>query len=245
MRQIQSLFVAAMLAAVITACGDSSEQEADVVDVLSNPPEQTDSSGMQLATVTKRAQQVLEKMDINPCDLLTDEFVREHLPSSAGSPIQRKVSEYSVHPLCMVSWRKPDAGQIEAKTGAAMQEYMQRKMRGEDVPMPNMRTNDELTLTLFEPVFDDGKLAQDSFDQAMAILQKGVTGSHDGVEVTFQSDVYAVNGVGDKAAWAERLRQLSVVSGGRIFYVTVTTGADTADELATAVSVAQDVQKLL
>lgn len=245
MHAFRSLLLIAALAALLAACGDSSEPETGVVDVLSNPPEQAESSGMLLATVSKRAQQSLETMDINPCDLLTDDLVREHLPSSVGSSIQRKISEYSVHPLCIVSWRKPDAEEIEAKTGAVMQEYMQRKMRGEEVSMPNLRVIDELTLTLFEPVFDNGKLAQDSFDHAMTILQKGVTGSHDGVEVTFQSDVYTVDSVGDKATWAERLRQLSVVSGGRIFYVTVTTGADNADELATAVSVAQDVQKLL
>jgi hypothetical protein len=247
MRLFGPLFVASALLAVLTACSDSSEPEAEaeVLDVLSDSLAQSESAGMQVATVTKRAVQAQGTIDVNPCDLLTDAFVSEHLPSAVGSTIEREISEYSIHPSCMVSWRKPNADEIKANTGAVMQEYMQRKMRGEDVQMPKIRTNDELTLTLFEPVFDDSQLAQNSFDQAMSMLQEGVTGTHDGVEVTFQSDVFDVNGVGDKASWAQRLRQLSVVSGGRIFYVTVTTGADNAEELAVAVAVAKDVQKLL
>ena len=229
---------------LLAGCSDPKAPESESVDVFADSTA-SKSDGMQQAKVTQRAREVLENIDVNPCELLTDDIVRAHLPSAMNATIERRISEYSMHPLCVLSWRKPDADAIEAGAGAAMQEYMQRKMRGEDVKMPTFRTNDELTLTLFEPVFEDARLAHNSFDQAMAILQKGVTGTHEGGEVTFQSDVFEVGGVGDKASWAEQLRQLSVVHGGRIFYVTVNTGADNADELATAIAVAKDVQALL
>ena len=231
-------------ALLLAACSDSDEIETDTIDVFANPPA-ADTEGMQVATVTQRARQALENVELDPCELLTDDLIRAHLPSAANVTLERRLSEYSMHPLCVVIWRKPDADAIEASAGPAMQEYMQRKMRGEDVQMPRFRTNDELTLTLFEPVFADPRLAHSSFDQAMAILQKGVTGSHDGGQVSFQSDVVSVPNVGDKASWAEQLRQLSVVTGGRIFYITVNTGADNAQERATAIAVARDVQKLL
>jgi hypothetical protein len=79
----------------------------------------------------------------------------------------------------------------------------------------------------------------------MKILSEGITREHKGVEITFQADITPVDGVGDKAAWAAKLRQLSVADGRRMFHLTVNTGADREQELVKAIAVAKDLVNTL
>ncbi|NND67993.1 MAG: hypothetical protein HKN19_10430 [Halioglobus sp.] len=183
--------------------------------------------------------------DIDPCDLVTEDFIRARFEIATEATISRRLSEYSVHPMCVVSWRKPDAAEIEAKTAAAMSDYLERKMRGEQVQMPSFATEDEVTVTLFQPQFEDNATAIASFDQAMSVLQRGVKGKAGGVDVSFRSDIAPVEGVGDKASWAVGIRQLSVVQGTRIYYITVNTGSRPSVEEARALAVAKGIQELL
>ena len=89
-----------------------------------------------------------------------------------------------------------------------MSEYAMAKARGENVEMPSLRTESEVSLTLYEPPFDSPAQAQSSFDSAMKRLAEGVTGAHQDVEVTFQADVTPVEGVGDRAMWAPKMPAL-------------------------------------
>ena len=135
----------------------------------------------------------------------------------------------------------PDLVEIEAETATKMQEYMQKKMAGEDVKMPDFKTNDEASLTLVRPVFDDEAAAMSAFDSSMKMLSEGVSASHEGVTATVQADITPVNGIGDKAMWAAKMRQLSVVSGRQIIHVGVRTGAGAEADLATAQAMASDL----
>lgn len=183
--------------------------------------------------------------DTTPCEILDDALVSAHFEVPADVEITRSPSKYSPHPLCTVSWPKPDAAEIQAQMGAAMSEYMTKKMRGEDVERPAFRTTDEISLTLNDPPSETPELARAHFESAMRRLSEGISSSHQGVEVTFQADLTPVSGVGDQALWAPKLRQLSVVDDTRIFHVTVNTGGEPEAELAKAKAVALDVAREL
>ena len=126
-----------------------------------------------------------------------------------------------------------------------MTDYMQRKMRGEDVPMPSFRTTNEVSLTIYSPTFDSKAAALAGFDSAMKRLSDGVTASAGDVEFTYQAEVEPVSGVGDKAMWVAKMRQLSFVTGNRLLHLSVNTGDDLDGELAMARNLAEDVMAAL
>lgn len=241
MTRLHQLILLAACGTFLIGCGDKAPEEA-ITGAADQPLE---AAKVTVGVLAERAQRAREESDIDPCELLSDALLREHVATAQDAVINRRMSEYSVHPMCIASWRKPDADEIEAKTAAAMNDYLQRKMRGEQVKMPSFATEDEVTLTLFQPQFEDKAAAIASFDQAMAVLQRGVKGNAGGVEVSFQSNVTPVDGVGDKATWAVGMRQVSVVQGRRIYYVTVNTGSRPSVEEARALGLARGVGELL
>lgn len=234
---INKCLVLAASLVLLASCGDSGEPDPSPVTMQ--------GAGEALAPSGKAAAAATGPADVDPCSVLTDELLQAHFTIAPDTPINRRLSDYSPHPLCTVTWRKADADEIEARRGEAMNEYIMAKARGEKVSIPNFRTDDEMSLTLYQPLFESPGAAQGGLDQAMSVLQKGVSASHKGVEATFQADVVPVAGVGDKAAWAAKLRQLSVASGRRLFHVTVNTGAEREQELETARAVAGSLAERL
>lgn len=226
----------AALAVVLAGCGGEGEETAEV-----NPEnvEQAITAEVEKRTGRKPS------TDTTPCEILDDTFVRAHFEVGSDVEISRSPSKYSPHPLCTVSWARPDAEELQKKNAEAMSEYMQAKLRGEDVKMPSFRTTNEVSLTLYEPEFEDARTAQSSFDAAMSSLSKGITASHEDVEMTFQADLVPVSGIGDKAMWAASMRQLSVVDGTRIFHVGVNTGDDRDADRAKAEEVAKAIAEKL
>jgi hypothetical protein len=175
-----------------------------------------------------------------PCDLLTDALFRKHFDVDQGAAIIRQPSKYSPQPLCTASVPKPNAAELEQRQQAEMAEYLKRKMRGEDVSLPSVRTDYEVTLTLLEPA-ESADQAASNFDSAMRMLNKGVTGGNEEVEVTFQADTVPVSGIGDQAVWADKLHQLSVQHGRQIMHVTVNTGDGLKADQAKARAIASDL----
>ncbi len=239
MRNRGTLILAAVLAATILACGEQSDATTAQAVTVPEDIEKEVLDAVEKQTGAKPS------TDTTPCEVLNDRLVRASFDIAPDVQLSRKPSKYSPHPLCTVSWPKPNAAEIEANTASAMSDYMQRKMKGEDVKMPSFRTENEVSLTLYQPEFDSPQKAVASFDTAMKRLSDGVTASHKDVEMTFQADVTPVDGIGRKAMWAARLRQLSVVEGNRIFHITVNTGADLNEDLEKAKSVARDVARAL
>lgn len=213
----------ALPVALLLACGGKEEPESIVEPV---------DAGVREATAG--AAKSRDKATEDPCAILAGPVIRAEFGLDAATEIQHEPSKYSPHPLCTARWQKPNAAELEQQSQAAMQEYMKKKMRGEEARMPSFRTTDEVTLTLYKGAFDSEAAAQQAFDSAMAVLNQGITGGSGDVEVKFQADTVPVEGIGDKAMWAEKMRQLSVVSGRRIFHLSVKTTGEAADELAHA-----------
>jgi F0F1-type ATP synthase beta subunit len=111
--------------------------------------------------------------------------------------------------------------------------------------MPSIKSTNEVSLTLNKPFFENAGAAQAMLDSSMETLQKGITREHKGVKVTFQADIVPIEGVGDKAAWAASLHQLSVADGRRMFHLTVNTGADAEQELGKAKAMAKQLAEIL
>lgn len=239
--RLHQLILLGACGAVLMGCGEPAPDSAPVPGA----DEPLEAAEVTINAMKERAQQARAESDLDPCALLDDDFIRAQVASAANAEFNRRLSDYSLHPMCVVSWRKPNADEIEAKTGEAMSEYLAAKMRGENPKMPAFATDDEITLTLFQPAFEDNAAAIASFDQAMSVLQRGVTGRAGDVEVSFQSSVVPVDDVGDKATWAPKMRQVSVVQGRRIFYVTVNTGSKPSVEEAQAIALARGVEERL
>lgn len=220
---------ASILAAVALACGGSDDR---------TPPADVERT---VADAVADATGAAPSTDSTPCEILDDELLAAVFEVPAGTEISRSPSRHSPHPLCTVTWPKPNAAEIDEQRAARMMEAMQARMRGEEVEMPSFRSENEVSLTLYEPPFDDPPAARSAFESAMRSLAGGITGSHEDVEVTFQADLVPVEGVGDEAMWAAQLRQLSVVDGRRILHVAVNTGAEFEADRAKAEEVARRV----
>src|SRR5690606_4361373 len=116
------------------------------------------------------------------CTILGDAMIRGRLGLGEDVALEHSPSRHSPHPLCTVSWAKANAAELEQERVQLMTDYMQRKMRGEDVPMPSFRTTDEVSLTLYSPAFANSAQAIAGFDTAMKRLSDGVTSSAGDVE---------------------------------------------------------------
>ncbi len=239
MNQWTKFILTSLLAVTVLACGEKSDTTA--ADEIATPEdiEQTIVEAVEEQTGAKPS------TDTTPCDVLDDKVIRASFNLGSDVELTRRPSKYSPHPLCTVSWPKPNAAELEKNQASAMSDYLQRKMKGEDVKMPSFRTENEVSLTLYEPQFNSPQEAIASFDLAMKRLSDGVTAAHKDVEMTFQADVTPVEGIGSKAKWAPKLRQLSVVDRNRIFHVAVNTGAELDDELETAKGLAREIAPAL
>lgn len=239
MRLSRTASFAALLAAAAIACGGETRTEA------ASPAQQEKDI---IETVTAEAYRqtgAKPSTDTTPCEILSDELIRGSFDLAADVALTRSPSKYSPHPLCTVRWAKPNAAEIEKRRAAEMSDYLQRKLKGEDVKMPSFATENEVSLSLYEPPFKSHDEALQAFDVAMKRLSDGITAKHEDVEMTFQADITPVDGVGRKAMWAPSLHQLSLVEGNRIIHVTVNLGESGEADLEKARSLANDITSRL
>jgi hypothetical protein len=218
-----------IVAAALTACGQSESRTADesVADDIARQTGPTASA------------------DIDPCTILDDALIHRHF-ALGDAEITRTASTYSPHPLCTVSWPKPNATEIEARLADQMVDFMTRRMRGEDVEMPSLRTSDEVSLTIGTGVFANRRQALDAFDGAMRVMTEGMTVETSAGPIDSpRYDVEPVAGVGEKAMWAPGLHQLSVVTTERIFHVGVRIDGGLAEELEKAKALAREIAAAL
>jgi len=188
------------------------------------------------STLPAAAEVKTSKADLSPCEVLSDDVIRRHF-DTADAELTRKQSRYSDDPLCTVSWPKPNAAELEQQRAQAMSDYMTRKMRGESVERPSLRTTNEVTLTIAKTDFESAERALESFDGAMRVLSEGMTVKTDRGEMKSPTyELQPVTGVGARAMWAAGLSQLSVVTDDRIFHVGVVTGSESDQEKAKAIA---------
>lgn len=239
--QISTLILVLSLG-FIQGCSDSEQSAQTDAARPEAVQEATEQVAELQASVKEAAADAVDAAAV--CDLLSEDMLRSHFELAADTEVERRPSEYSPHPLCIATWNKPDAEQMEQAYQAAMNDYIMARARGEKVKMPLLVTTNEVSLTLYEPLADSPEQAAANFDSAMQVLSKGVTAKAGGVEATFQADVSPINGLGDKAMWAAKMNQISVLDGRRIFHVAVKVG-DKEENKTRATTLAVNLTQLL
>lgn len=228
------------LALLATACGG---QEPAAVDAEKEARE-----------TIRRAQagEQIRSTDtgLDPCALLGSGLVAEVFGVEPAALTLRPGS--TRHPLCTATWRRPDAEANQAAAAQAMMDYMKRKMaaqqKGEpfDERIPIARTDNEASLTIANESFAGAAEAVARLEETVARMEKGITVEVRGQQHTSQVDYDDwIPGVGDRAAWAPKLSQLSVAARGVIFHVTVQVSDDAAQNRAKAVELARRVAQAL
>lgn len=192
----------------------------------------------------RKGEKVTEtRSGLDPCAILGGGVVSELFGVSADAISYRPGS--SSHPLCTASWRKPNAAEIEASSGQRMMDYMKRKMAAQskgqpfDEKMPVARPEASVNLTIANQSFDSPAAAVAGLESLVAMMQEGRTVEVRGREVTTQTDYEWVDGVGDRAAWAPKLGQVSVAANGVLFHVGAEVADDDATDKAKALALAQ------
>lgn len=180
---------------------------------------------------------------LDPCEILGSGVVGELFGVPADAVSYRAGS--TSHPLCTASWRKPDADAIEASSGQLMMDYMKRRMAAQstgqpfDEKMPIARPEASVNLTIANQEYDSSAEAVAGLESIVAMMQEGRTVEVRGREVTTQYDYEWVDGVGDRAAWAPKLGQLSVAANGVLFHVGAEVTGDDAEDRAKALELAK------
>jgi len=181
---------------------------------------------------------------VDPCAILDADLIRRHF-DVGGEELSVRPSKVTHHPLCAVTWRKPNADEIEKDLQKKMTEYALAKAKGEDVKMPAMKTDNRVTLTINMPPLENEESAASSFESAMRTLEEGFKDKDNpDAPPRFRYDTEPVGGVADQASWTPGLSQLSARSGLYIFHVTVEVG-DAERNQAKAKEISTDVAAAL
>lgn len=218
---------------LVAGCGRTEKAENRTADIK----EQTAQS---LKKIEKAKKAHPAEVKVDPCKLLTADLIHAHFDTGKAE-VKFKSDLDIANPICTAKWKKPNAAEIEKKMQSAMMDYVQAQAQGKKVPMPDMRTNDEVSLTISGSRFETAAAAASDFQSAMKSLNQGVSASSGGQTFTFQAHTTPVEGVGDQAQWSAKMHQLSVQSGNHIFHVTVRMHSDAAKDLPKAKELATAV----
>lgn len=200
-------------------------------------------SGPETSNVAGPAVETGKSAD-DPCSMLTADLVRSVFDLGEAEP-EFRPGMSQVHPSCVATWPVDNAEAAQAEATEVMQEYLKAKMSGKkDVgPMPLPHLEHEVRLTIAGQTYPDPAAAQAGFEALMATLEEGVTAEAE-VEGQKQKHTFRVHydhevdGVGTRAAWAPKLKQLTFASGVRIYHVGVDLGDEAPNE-AKAVELAK------
>lgn len=164
---------------------------------------------------------------IDPCEILNADLIGSLFDVGDAALLFRQGSN-TTNPSCLATWPVDNVEEVKAEGAKAMQDYMMAKISGEkDLgPMPIPHLDHEVRLTFAGKEFKDAAAAQAGFDGLMVTMKEGVTAEveHQGVKQkhTFKLGYdHEVDGVGEKAIWATKRKQLSFVTGRHIIHLNV------------------------
>lgn len=169
-----------------------------------------------------------EPEEVNPCEVLTEELVRANLEVPEGAEVRQSRGSGPASKLCTYSWDNPDFDE------AAHRREIMRKMRegmrkggaveGIMEAAMGARQSAEVNYTHM-PRLESEEAAETRFDGIVQMLERGISSDVEAMgqkqTVTIQSGFDEVEGVGDQAAWSDRLHQLTVRDGTQIFHLSV------------------------
>ena len=228
------IVVCATWAAV--ACGDD-ELEPTPAEAIQ---EQVAEAQQAVAEAAEAAEPEGEP---DPCETLTEAIVRSTFQVPADTAIARPDSTVTVRRICTYTWRKPNAEELEAQIKAMQQERIREMMRQvrrgkvaqgllDAAQMPSVEARVSLN---FGPTFETEEAARAGFAAMVERMEQGISRrvqtKNVDQEVTFRASFTEVEGVGDQASWAPRMKQLAVLDGTRILYINVDLELEVEDNL--------------
>jgi len=229
--------------ALVAACGGSQE-----------PPSQKQLD-KEVKETMRRAQTgekvVQTDSGLNPCDILGAVDVARMFGVDPAA-IEFRPS-FTSHPLCHASWRRENADELEELQKKQMREGVQRKVAAmqkreafdEKMPKP-IDAYASVNLTIVNQEFDSPAKAAAFLENSVATLEKGITVEVMGKKHTTQVDYDDwMSGVGDRAAWAPKMSQLSVAAKGVVYHVGVDLDDDAAENQRRAIELARKVAAAL
>ncbi|MEZ5313567.1 MAG: hypothetical protein R2862_07885 [Thermoanaerobaculia bacterium] len=184
-----------------------------------------------------------EAMGEGACDVLRSGPLVAVFGDGAASASFRPGSKYVPHPLCLVSWDKPDHDALVAARSAyerdkAMARVQKKPFDRAQPPSDHF----EASLTILKQTYRSAAEAVADLESSVAQLEAGITVTVSGKEHTTQLDFDDLsNEVGDRCAWAPKHRELLVAWGGVRFTVSVRGFDDPAQDRAHAVELARAI----
>jgi hypothetical protein len=172
---------------------------------------------------------------LHPCDAFSVADVLSMF-GAAGDTVAVEGAEVPGNSYCSYSWKRVDWEEADARN----YEAMMRTFRGAPYSTPET-TEHTLTITFHGGDFTSQAHALLAFEQMIANLSKGVSATANGETFEFQTGFDPSEGVADRAAWSDRLRQVSAVSGTNLYHVMLRRSQDPGADRADAETIARKV----
>jgi hypothetical protein len=243
---------------VVAGCGSNLPMKTYFIlvvslsTVLASCSKDSDSKGSDSEAKTEASTKVAaeatstEDSD-DPCDLLSAALVRKHLELADDVEINQKLSSPGGFPHCSYRWstltpeeEKERNAEVAKRTMARMQ--AKGKAQGiVDMAMSQNSGIGSAHLTMTEEM-DSQKAAIGALGTARKYMEKRAKAKLGNESVDFTSTFVDVEGVGAKAHYSKKQRQLSYVHGKRLFHLGVRSHVE-ADAQELAKAVANDILK--
>jgi hypothetical protein len=175
---------------------------------------------------------------IHPCDAFTLADVSSTFEVS-GEAVTAERGKAPGNVTCSYKWKKADWQAIEERNRAAMMKAL-TSGRGTSGLSPE-RSEAELFITFHGTTFKSSAEAVQAFDAMVERLTRGVSSGAGEAKFEMKATFDPSQGLGEKAAWSNELRQVSVVSGTRLYHVRVRMADDAQADRAPAEAVARKI----
>jgi hypothetical protein len=230
-----------LLAAVTIHCGS---EAADSAATPQSVEQTLEAATSQLAKATSPAKRgTIAATMSHPCDVFTLADVKA-LFDVAGESVKVERGEVPGNFTCEYEWQKADWEEIDKRNEAGYLKVITGKAGpgGLEKYLATLEPeNAKVFITFHGGDFKSEAVAIQSFDGMVEGFRKGM-GTKD---FMVQAEFDPSEGVATKAAWSDKLRQLSIVSGTTLFHVKVERNADRALDRVDAEQIARRIHASL
>jgi hypothetical protein len=193
---------------------------------------------------TKAANSATAATD-NPCELLTEAVIRKHFKLADDVELNQDLSS-TPYPHCNYSWstltpeeeKKEQAAIAEAAIARAKNKGTGQSIA--DMAMGQMSGRGSAHLTMTKE-FDNEQGAIGALTSARSFMEKRAKTKAGGEEIDLTTVFADVEGIGAKAHYAKKSRQLSFAHGKRLYHLGAKSQEKDADHLELAKTIAKEI----
>ncbi len=177
-------------------------------------------------------------VDRHPCDVFTtgDVSTRFALPQEL---VKVERGEVPGNIFCSYEWDLPDRDAIAARNQASL--VMAMTGGGGLAALNQEPMESKLFITFHGANFSSSTAALGALDAMVDNLERGVSATTDDVTFEFKTRFEPVSGIGERAVWNEKLRQVSAVHGTLLYHVRLQRHAEAHSDRPDAEAVARAV----